>query len=425
MPTSVSRSTLETQSAAPPRAAHPRDVRDARRRRSRPLLGDAPVISERGPSVSGRGPHTATPRRPVSSRSRWPPPFGTRSRDDRGSVLAFLPGASEIRRTATPARRHRSPTTCACSRCSARSRRTRRTRHSRHRRRDGARWCSRRRSHETSLTIEGVRIVVDSGLARVPSFSPRTGMSRLETVRVSRASAEQRCGRAGRTARGLLSLVGRRGADRAAGARPARDPRGGSRAARARSRVGGNSRSRDAALDGCPPCPSARPCSRAARAARRVRCRASHHGAWARDGATSTASTARAHAAPRHSSSDLAPTACVVAALLDERESDPSRRSSRRRRSAPARGAGRIEGVRATQQTSIGIRCAACATSAADGDATLGPACAGSVDEDDCGSVLALAFPDRVARRRDGAEDRYLLRSGQGAVLANGWRTHR
>ncbi|MDQ2670398.1 MAG: ATP-dependent helicase HrpB [Gemmatimonadota bacterium] len=51
---------------------------------------------------------------------------------------------------------------------------------------------------ETSLTIEGVSIVVDAGLSRVPRFSPRTGMSRLETVRVSRAAAEQRAGRAGR-----------------------------------------------------------------------------------------------------------------------------------------------------------------------------------------------------------------------------------
>ena len=51
---------------------------------------------------------------------------------------------------------------------------------------------------ETSLTIEGVRVVVDSGWMRVPRFSPRTGMTRLETLTVSRASAEQRCGRAGR-----------------------------------------------------------------------------------------------------------------------------------------------------------------------------------------------------------------------------------
>ncbi|HEV3050157.1 MAG TPA: ATP-dependent helicase HrpB, partial [Longimicrobium sp.] len=56
---------------------------------------------------------------------------------------------------------------------------------------------------ETSLTIEGVRVVVDSGLMRVPRFSPRTGMTRLETVTVARASAEQRCGRAGRVAPGV------------------------------------------------------------------------------------------------------------------------------------------------------------------------------------------------------------------------------
>ncbi|WP_119418037.1 ATP-dependent helicase HrpB [Desertibaculum subflavum] len=56
---------------------------------------------------------------------------------------------------------------------------------------------------ETSLTIEGVRIVVDSGLARVPRYDPASGMSRLDTVRVTLASAEQRRGRAGRLAPGL------------------------------------------------------------------------------------------------------------------------------------------------------------------------------------------------------------------------------
>lgn len=56
---------------------------------------------------------------------------------------------------------------------------------------------------ETSLTVEGVRIVIDSGLARVPRFSPRTGMTRLETVMVSRASADQRRGRAGRLGPGI------------------------------------------------------------------------------------------------------------------------------------------------------------------------------------------------------------------------------
>ncbi|AWU92882.1 ATP-dependent helicase HrpB [Azospirillum ramasamyi] len=56
---------------------------------------------------------------------------------------------------------------------------------------------------ETSLTIEGIRIVVDSGLMRVPRFDPRGGMTRLATVKVSQASAEQRRGRAGRLEPGV------------------------------------------------------------------------------------------------------------------------------------------------------------------------------------------------------------------------------
>jgi ATP-dependent helicase HrpB len=56
---------------------------------------------------------------------------------------------------------------------------------------------------ETSLTIEGVRVAIDSGLARAPVYEPATGLTRLETRRVSRASADQRRGRAGRTEPGI------------------------------------------------------------------------------------------------------------------------------------------------------------------------------------------------------------------------------
>ncbi len=56
---------------------------------------------------------------------------------------------------------------------------------------------------ETSLTIEGVRIVIDSGLVRIPRFDPRSGMTRLTTTSISRESAEQRRGRAGRLESGL------------------------------------------------------------------------------------------------------------------------------------------------------------------------------------------------------------------------------
>ncbi|NHN36245.1 ATP-dependent helicase HrpB [Pseudomaricurvus alcaniphilus] len=56
---------------------------------------------------------------------------------------------------------------------------------------------------ETSLTIEGVRVVIDSGLARLPAFDPSSGMSRLHTRQLSRAAATQRCGRAGRLEEGV------------------------------------------------------------------------------------------------------------------------------------------------------------------------------------------------------------------------------
>lgn len=56
---------------------------------------------------------------------------------------------------------------------------------------------------ETSLTIEGVAVVVDSGYSRIPRFDPRSGMTRLETIRVTRDAADQRAGRAGRLGPGI------------------------------------------------------------------------------------------------------------------------------------------------------------------------------------------------------------------------------
>jgi ATP-dependent helicase HrpB len=56
---------------------------------------------------------------------------------------------------------------------------------------------------ETSLTIEGIKVVVDSGLSRVPRFDPRSGLTRLETIRVTKDAADQRAGRAGRLGPGV------------------------------------------------------------------------------------------------------------------------------------------------------------------------------------------------------------------------------
>ena len=66
---------------------------------------------------------------------------------------------------------------------------------------------------ETSLTIQSVRVVIDSGLMRVPVYEPDVGLTRLETVRVSRANADQRRGRAGRTEPGVCYRLWEEGAN--------------------------------------------------------------------------------------------------------------------------------------------------------------------------------------------------------------------
>ncbi|MGQ3355106.1 MAG: ATP-dependent helicase HrpB, partial [Phreatobacter sp.] len=123
--------------------------------------------------------------------------------EEAGSALVFLPGASEIRRTADLlAATVKDPAVDIVQLFGALDRADQD-------RAIEAAPAGRRKVvlatsiAETSLTIEGVRIVVDCGLARVPRFEPDLGLTRLETVRVSRAAADQRRGRAGRTEPGV------------------------------------------------------------------------------------------------------------------------------------------------------------------------------------------------------------------------------
>jgi ATP-dependent helicase HrpB len=166
------------------------------------LLGDAPVIASEGRAFPvetrylGRKADAPLERQMADA-------IAMALRADPGSVLAFLPGAAEIRRTQNflgervhdasieivplfgaldagvqdraiaPAPKGQRKVVLATS------------------------------IAETSLTIEGVRIVVDSGVARVPRYEPDIGLTRLETVRASRAAVDQRRGRAGRTEPGV------------------------------------------------------------------------------------------------------------------------------------------------------------------------------------------------------------------------------
>ncbi|MGQ0685403.1 ATP-dependent helicase HrpB [Bradyrhizobium sp.] len=166
------------------------------------LLGDAPVVASEGRAFPvdtrylGRKPDVPLERQMAEA-------IATALRADPGSVLAFLPGAAEIRRTETFLRERVQDASIEIvplfgaldaavqDRAIAPAPR-------------GTRKVVLATSiAETSLTIEGVRIVVDSGMARVPRYEPDIGLTRLETVRASRAAVDQRRGRAGRTEPGV------------------------------------------------------------------------------------------------------------------------------------------------------------------------------------------------------------------------------
>jgi len=166
------------------------------------LLADAPVVTSEGRAFPVETRYVGRdPRAPIEAQVA--DTIGKAVRSDVGSILVFLPGAAEIRRT--EARLKESISEVAIDivplfgalDASAQDRAI-------------APLSAGRRKivlataiAETSLTIEDVTIVIDSGLARVPRYEPDVGLTRLETVRVSRASADQRRGRAGRLGPGL------------------------------------------------------------------------------------------------------------------------------------------------------------------------------------------------------------------------------
>jgi ATP-dependent helicase HrpB len=123
--------------------------------------------------------------------------------DDEGDVLVFLPGAAEIRRVETLLANGPLPTGVYVAPLFGNLSQDAQDRAIEPSKPGTRKVVLATSIAETSLTIEGVRVVVDSGLMRVPRFSPRSGMTRLETVRVTRASADQRRGRAGRVAPGV------------------------------------------------------------------------------------------------------------------------------------------------------------------------------------------------------------------------------
>ena len=164
------------------------------------LLGDAPVIASEGRAFPVETRYLGRDPRPIEP--QMADAIARAVRADAGSVLAFLPGAAEIRRTAAQleGRLGKDIDVVALYGALAGDEQDRAIAPAAPGRRKIVLATS---IAETSITIEGVRIVVDSGLARVPRFEPDVGVTRLETVRVSRAAADQRRGRAGRIEPGI------------------------------------------------------------------------------------------------------------------------------------------------------------------------------------------------------------------------------
>jgi ATP-dependent helicase HrpB len=166
------------------------------------LLGDAPVVESEGRAFPVETRYLSR-KIDVPLERQMADSIATALRADPGSVLAFLPGAAEIRRTQNflgervqDASTEIVPLFGALD-ASVQDRAIAPAP-------KGTRKVVLATSiAETSLTIEGVRIVVDSGLARVPRYEPDIGLTRLETVRASRAAVDQRRGRAGRTSPGI------------------------------------------------------------------------------------------------------------------------------------------------------------------------------------------------------------------------------
>ncbi len=160
------------------------------------LLRDAPVVAGAGRAFPVETRYLGRDARPIEPQMADAILRATRA--DAGSLLAFLPGAAEIRRTQAllAGRLDPSVDVVALYGALAGDEQVRAIEPPQPGRRKIVLATS---IAETSITIEGVRIVVDSGLARVPRYEPDVGLTRLETVRVSRAAADQRRGRAGRT----------------------------------------------------------------------------------------------------------------------------------------------------------------------------------------------------------------------------------
>ena len=274
---------------------------------------------------------------------------------------------------------------------------------------------------ETSLTIDGVRVVIDAGLLRVPRFDSRSGLTRLETMRVTQDSAEQRRGRAGRLEPGICSRLWTSAEDQSLA--PCRPPEIlDSDLAPLLLELAQWGTANPAELSWLTP-PPAGTVAQARElltdlGALNIEGQITAHG---RRMAELPLHPRLAHMLLKALSLQLTDLACELAALLSERDilRDPSGR-----RNADLRL--RLDILHGAYDYAAGatIDRAACQRVRRTADLWqrqhLRAARSdrqGSLDE--TGLLLALAYPDRIAQRQRGNDARYLMANGRGAVFAN------
>ncbi len=264
---------------------------------------------------------------------------------------------------------------------------------------------------ETSLTIEGIRVVVDAGQMRVPRFDPVSGMSRLITVRVSRASADQRRGRAGRLESGVCYRLWRESEQLAPASTPeilAADLAGlVLELARWGVTKAGDLHWLDAPPDAA--------YSQAQELLRELGAldeegRITPHG---RELLSLPLHPRLAHMVIRGKALGWGALACDLAALLSER--DPLRLPGGETRADVHL---RLQLMQRNDSESRN-RTKLLHVAAADLRNTIRVG-ARDAEAGDEGVLLALAYPDRIAQRRSGETPRYLLTNGRGALLADG-----
>ena len=255
---------------------------------------------------------------------------------------------------------------------------------------------------ETSLTIEGIRIVVDGGRARRAEFNPSSGMSRLVTSRVTQAEATQRAGRAGRMSEGVAYKLWTKGEDGALAAYPPAEIESGDLSAFALELALWGAQAEELAF--VTP-PHAGRLMEAKSLLRMLGALDAHHRITSHG---RTLAKLPLHPRLAHMVALGGRKAATLAAILAERDplrGAPLDLSHRMRAVAGERVAGEVH-----HATLARIRQEAKRLSRS--TAPDGP--------EDIGTLAALAYPDRIGLRRKGDAARFVLSGGKGAVIPDG-----